>query len=54
LLNTARSALFAVLPLKAEFLRRDEVPEHVFRDLEANVAAYRTALTGQNTGKGRA
>jgi hypothetical protein len=50
LLNTARSALAAALPLKAEFLRR-EVPEHVFEDLEANVAAYQTAFTSQNTGK---
>lgn len=50
LLNTARSALAAALPLKAEFLRR-EVPEHVFEDLEANIAAYQTAITGQNTGK---
>ena len=50
LLSTARSALAAALPLKAEFLRR-EVPEHVFQDLEANVAAYQTAFTGQNTGK---
>ena len=50
LLSIARSALAAALPLKAEFLRR-EVPEHVFEDLEANVAAYQSALTGQNTGK---
>ncbi len=26
------------------------MPEHVFQDLEANVAAYDAALTGQNTG----
>ena len=50
LLNTAHSALTAALPLKAEFLRR-EVPEHVFQDLEDNVAAYRAAITGQNTGR---
>lgn len=50
LLSTARSALTAALSLKAEFLRR-EVPEHVFQDLEANVAAYQSAFTGQNTGK---
>lgn len=50
LLSTARSALEAALPLKAEFLRR-ELPEHVFQDLEANVAAYQAAFTGQNTGK---
>ena len=50
LLNTARSALAAALPLKAEFLRR-EVPERVFQDLEADIAAYETALTGQNTGR---
>jgi hypothetical protein len=51
LLNTARAALAAALPLKAEFLRR-EVPEHVFQDLEADIAAYEAALTGQSTGKG--
>lgn len=50
LLNTAHSALDAALPLKTEFLRR-EVPERVFQDLEADIAAYQTALTGQNTGK---
>jgi hypothetical protein len=50
LLNTARSALTAALPLKAEFLRR-EVPEHVLQDLEADIAAYQAALSGQNTGK---
>lgn len=50
LLNTARAALEAALPLKAEFLRR-EVPEHVFEDLETNIAAFQAALTGQNTGK---
>ena len=50
LLNTARSALAAALPLKAEFLRR-EVPESVLQDLEADIAAYQTALTGQNTGR---
>lgn len=50
LLSTARSALAAALPLKAEFLRR-EVPEHVFQDLEANIVAYESAFTGQNTGK---
>jgi hypothetical protein len=50
LLSTARSALGAALPLKAEFLRR-EVPERVLQDLESDIAAYQTALTGQNTGR---
>jgi hypothetical protein len=50
LLNTARAALAAALPLKAEFLRR-EVPERVFQDLEADIAAYHAAITGQNTGR---
>ncbi len=50
LLTTARSALAAALPLKAEFLRR-EVPEHVFTDLENHIAAYAAAITGQNAGR---
>jgi hypothetical protein len=50
LLITARGALAAAEPLKAEFLRR-EVQESVFEELEANVAAFETALTGQNTGQ---
>ena len=50
LLNIARSALAAALPLKAEFLRR-EVPEQVFQDLEDDIAAYQAAITGQNTGR---
>lgn len=48
--NTARAALAEAVQLKAEFLRR-EVPESVFQDMEANLAAFETALTGQNTGK---
>lgn len=50
LLTAARAALAAALPLKAEFLRR-EVPESVFQDLEANIAAFEAALTDQHTGK---
>jgi hypothetical protein len=50
LLSIARSALAAALPLKAEFLRR-EAPERVFQDLEADIAAYQTAFTSQNTGR---
>jgi hypothetical protein len=50
LLNTARAALSAAEPLKAEFLRR-EVPESVFQELATNIAAYEAALTDQHTGK---
>lgn len=50
LINTARSALAAAEPIKAEFLRR-EVPERVFRDLPANINAYEAAHTGQNTAR---
>ncbi|MFL6255130.1 MAG: hypothetical protein ACJ74T_08900 [Pyrinomonadaceae bacterium] len=50
LLNTARAALGEANQLKAEFLRR-EVPESLFEDMEANLAAFEAALTGQNAGK---
>jgi hypothetical protein len=50
LVTTARAALAAAEPHKAEFLRR-EVPERVFQDIEANIAAYEAALTDQHTAK---
>lgn len=50
LLATARAALAAAEPYKAEFLRR-EVQERVFQDLAANIAAFEAALTEQNTAK---
>ena len=50
LLDTARAFLADAEPLKAEFLRR-EVQERVFQDLAANIAAFESALSGQNTGK---
>lgn len=50
LLITARVALAAAEPLKAEFLRR-EVQEQVFQDLANNIDAYATALSERNTAK---
>jgi hypothetical protein len=50
LLDTARAFLADAVPLKAEFLRR-EVPESVFEDLEAHIAAFEAALSGQYTGE---
>lgn len=50
LIFTARAALAAADPLKAEFLQR-EVPESVFQRLTANINAYETALTERNTAK---
>lgn len=50
LINTARSALAAAEPIRAEFLRR-EVPEQVFNDLAANIAAYEAAHTDRNTAR---
>ena len=50
LVTTARAALTAAEPLKAEFLRR-EVQERVFQSLTANIAAYEAAITEQNTAK---
>lgn len=49
LLDTARAFLADAEPLKAEFLRR-EVPESLFADLAANLAAFEAALIGQYTG----
>lgn len=49
LLETARAFLGDAEPLKAEFLRHS-VPERVFRDLAANIAAFDAALNGQYTG----
>jgi hypothetical protein len=51
LLSSARAALTAAEPLKAEFLRR-EVQERVFQDLATNIDAYAAALTEQNTARG--
>lgn len=49
LLETARAFLRDATPLKAEFLRH-EVPERVFQELEANIAAFDAALNGQYEG----
>lgn len=51
LIDTARAFLADAEPLKAEFLRR-EVPERVFQDLAANLAAFESALNAQYAGKG--
>lgn len=50
LLTTARAALAAAEPHKAEFLRR-EVPERIFQEVAANIEIFEAALTGQNTGR---
>jgi hypothetical protein len=50
LVTTARAALMAAEPLKAEFLRR-EVQERVFQSLAANIAAYEAAITERNTAR---
>jgi hypothetical protein len=51
LLDTARAFLADATPLRAEFQRR-EVPESVFQDLAADIAAFESALNAQYTGKG--
>ncbi|MET0626239.1 MAG: hypothetical protein ABW250_25115 [Pyrinomonadaceae bacterium] len=50
LLDAARAFLANAEPLKAEFLRR-ELPESVFQDLAANIAAFEAALNTQHAGK---
>lgn len=50
LITTARAALTAAEPHKAEFLRR-EVQERIFQGLEADIAAYEAALAEHNMRK---
>ena len=50
LLNTARAFLGDAEPFKTEFLRR-EVQPRVFQNLDANLAAFEAALSGQYTGR---
>jgi hypothetical protein len=49
LLETARAFLADATALKAEFMQHS-VPERVFQDLEANIAAFNAALDGQYAG----
>jgi hypothetical protein len=51
LLITARAALAEAESLRTQFLRR-EVPEQVFQELAADIAAFEASLTNQHTGKG--